>query len=86
MNKTDFIKAVAKRKGVSSRRAYREVNDVMDTLRVILSSDEEVQLGGFGTFDVLAEAEAAPSLRGERIPVFKGGKALKKVLNAIREE
>ena len=40
MNKNDFINEVAKRKGVSSRRAYREVNDVMDTLRVILSSGQ----------------------------------------------
>ena len=78
MNKTDFIKAVAERKRVSSRRAYREVNDVMDTLRVILSSGENVQLGGFGEFEILTD------LRGERIPVFKGSKALKQVLNTIK--
>ncbi len=80
MNKTDFIKAVAERKGITTRKAYREVNDVMDTLRVILSSGEDVQLGGFGTFEVLTD------LRGERVPVFKGGKALRKVLNTIKEE
>lgn len=75
MNKVQFINEVAKRKGVSSRKAYREVNDVMDTLRVILLSGENVQLGGFGTFEVLVD------LRGERILVFKCGKALKNVLN-----
>ncbi len=80
MNKTSFISEVAKRMGISSRRAYRAVNDVMDTLRVILSSGEDVKLGGFGTFEVLTD------IRGERIPVFKGGKALKKVLNIIKEE
>lgn len=80
MNKTDFIKAVAERNGITTRKAYREVNDVMDTLRVILSSGEDVQLGGFGTFEVLTD------LRGERVPVFKGGKALRKVLNTIKEE
>ncbi len=80
MNKTDFIKAVAKRQGVTLRKASCEVNDVMDTLRVILSSGEDVQLGGFGTFEVLTD------IRGERIPVFKGGKALRKVLNTIKEE
>ena len=79
MNKTDFIKAVAERKRVSSRRAYREVNDVMDTLRVVLSKGENVQLGGFGKFEILTD------LRGERIPVFKGSKALKRVLNTIKE-
>lgn len=80
MNKTDFINEVAKRKGVSSRRAYREVNDVMDTLRVILSSGDEVQLGGFGTFEVLTD------LRGERIIAFKSSTILKNVLNIIKEE
>lgn len=75
MNKNDFIKAISERKGIGYRRACREVNDVMDTLRVILSSGEEVQLGGFGTFEVFTD------LRGERIPVFNGGKALKNVLN-----
>lgn len=80
MNKTSFINEVAKRKRTSSRRAYRAVNDVMDTLRVILSSGESVQLGGFGTFEVLTD------IRGGRIPIFKGGKALKKVLNTIKEE
>lgn len=80
MNKNDFIKAVAKRQGITPRKASREVNNVMDTLRVILSNREEVQLGGFGTFGVLTD------LRGERIPVFKGGRALNKVLNTIKEE
>lgn len=80
MNKTDFIKAVAKRQAVTLRKASCEVNDVMDTLCVILSSGEDVQLGGFGTFEMLTD------LRGERIPVFKGGKALRKVLNTTKEE
>ncbi len=79
MNKNDFINEVAKRKGVSSRRAYREVNDVMDTLRVILSSGDDVQLGGFGTFEVLTD------LRGERIIVFNASKVLKQTINLNRE-
>lgn len=80
MNKASFINEVAKRKRTSSRRAYRAVNDVLDTLRIVLLQGEQVQLGGFGTFEVLTD------IRGERIPVFKGGKALKKVLNTIKEE
>ncbi len=75
MNKNDFIKAVAERKDINTRKACHEVNDVMDTLRVILSSGEDVQLGGFGTFEILID------LRGERIPVFKGSKTLRNVLN-----
>lgn len=79
MNKNDFIKAVAGRKGVSSRRAYREVNDVMDTLRVILSGGEDVQLGGFGTFEVLTD------LRGERIIAFNASKVLKQTININKD-
>ena len=79
MNKTDFINEVAKRKGVSSRRAYHEVNDVMDTLRVILSSGDDVQLGGFGTFEVLTD------LRGERISAFNASKVLKQTININKE-
>lgn len=79
MNKTDFIKAVAERKRVSSRRACREVNDVMDTLRVVLSKGDNVQLGGFGAFEVLTD------LRGERIIVFKASKILKQTVNLNKE-
>ena len=80
MNKNDFIKAVSERKGITPRKAYREVNDVMDTLRVILSSGDDVQLGGFGTFEVLTD------LRGERIIAFKSSTTLKNVLNIIKGE
>ena len=79
MNKNDFINEVAKRKGITPRRAYREVNDVMDTLRVILSSGDDVQLGGFGTFEVLID------LRGERIIAFNASKVLKQTINLNRE-
>ena len=41
MNKTQFINEVAKRKGISTRRVGRDVNDVMDTLRVVLSKGGE---------------------------------------------
>ncbi len=67
MNKNDFIKAVAERKDINTRKAYHEVNDVMDTLRVILSSGEDVQLGDpsragrFGTFEILTDLRGAYS-------------------------
>ena len=79
MNKIDFINEVAKRKGITARKAYREVNDVMDTLRVILSSGDDVQLGGFGTFEVLTD------LRGERIIAFNASKVLKQTININKE-
>lgn len=76
MKKAEFVKAVAKQNGISSRQAYRAVNSVLDTLRVLLSEGEEIEIGGFGTFEVLTD------LRGNSIPIFRSGKALKRVLNA----
>ena len=75
MKKTEFVKAVAKRNGISNRQAYRAVNSVLDTMRVLLSEGEDIEIGGFGTFEVLTD------LRGNSIPFFRSGKALKRVLN-----
>ncbi len=75
MNKTEFVKSVAKHNGISSRQAYRAVNAVMDTLRVLLSEGEVVKIGGFGTFSVLTESS------GTQYTVFISGKALNRVLN-----
>ena len=76
MNRSEFVNEVAKCKKVSHRNAYRSVNSVMDTIRLALMRGEGIEIGGFGTFAVVTD------LNGERIPVFKGGRALKKVLNA----
>ncbi len=75
MKKTEFVKAVAKQNGISSRQAYHAVNAVLDTMRVLLSEGADIGIGGFGTFEVLID------LRGNRTPFFRSGKALKRVLN-----
>ena len=75
MNKTEFVKAVAKNSGISSRQAYRAVSCVMDTLRVLLSEGEEIEIGGFGTFSVLTGSS------GMLYPFFVSSKALNRVLN-----
>ena len=75
MNRKEFVKEVSKRKGLSKMRAYRSVNAVMDTIRMALLNGDEVEIGGFGTFAVVTD------LKGERIPVFKAGKALKNIVN-----
>lgn len=75
MNRKEFVTEVSKRKRLSRTRAYRSVNAVMDTIRMALLNGDEVEIGGFGTFAVVTD------LKGERIPVFKAGKALKNILN-----
>lgn len=75
MNRKEFVREVSKRKGLTKMRAYRSVNAVMDTIRMALMNGDEVEIGGFGTFAVVTD------LKGESIPVFKAGRALKNVLN-----
>ncbi len=75
MNKIDFVKKLSKEKGVSYYKAYRAVNDVMDTIRVLLVSGEKIEIGGFGTFEVIYD------LKGQQTPVFQGGRAFKRALN-----
>ncbi|MCX4379138.1 MAG: HU family DNA-binding protein [Lachnospiraceae bacterium] len=75
MNRKEFVKEVSKRKGLSRASVYRSVNAVMDTIRIALLNGDEVEICGFGTFAVVTD------LKGERIPVFKAGKALKNIVN-----
>lgn len=75
MNRQEFVREVSKRKGLSKMKAYRSVNAVIDTIRMALLNGDEVEIGGFGTFAVVTD------LKGERIPVFKAGRALKNIVN-----
>lgn len=74
MKKTEFVKAVAKQNGISSRQAYHAVNAVLDTMRVLLSEGEDIEIGGFGTFEVLTD------LHGNRTPVFRSGNASSRLI------
>lgn len=80
MNRQEFVREVSKRKGLTKMRACRSVNAVMDTIRVALLNGDEVEIGGFGTFAVVTD------LKGERIPVFKAGRALKHIINISESE
>ncbi len=75
MKRTEFITEISKRKGMNCAKARQAVNAIMDTIRTALINGNEVEIGGFGTFGVVA------NLKGERIPVFKAGKALRQNLN-----
>ena len=76
MKRTEFVTEISKRKGMNYHKSSRAVNAVMDTIRAALLNGDEVEVGGFGTFGVVTD------LNGERIPVFKAGRALKNVLNS----
>ena len=80
MNRKEFINEVSRRKGISRTKAYHSVNAVMDTIRMVIMEGNDIEIGGFGTFCIITD------LKGERIPVFKAGKALINVINAEDNE
>ena len=75
MDRKEFINEVSRRKGISRTKAYYSVNAVMDTIRMVIMEGDDIEIGGFGTFCIITD------LKGERIPVFKAGRALKNVIN-----
>ncbi|MCG8348012.1 MAG: HU family DNA-binding protein [Chloroflexales bacterium] len=52
MQKTDFIKAVAEKTGVSQKETKQVIDAALDVIAETLSKGEKVTLTGFGTFEV----------------------------------
>lgn len=52
MQKTDFIKAVAEKAGVSQKETKLVVDSALDVITDALAKGEKVTLTGFGTFEV----------------------------------
>lgn len=90
MNKSGIIDAVAAKAGLSKKDSEKAVNAVFAAVSEALANGDNVQLIGFGTFEVRARsARAGRNLRtGEaieiaasKVPAFKAGKALKDAVN-----
>ena len=90
MQKTDFIKAVAERTGVSQKETKQVVDAALDVITESLKKGEKVTLTGFGTFEVRErKARTGRNPRtGREIRIgptvsasFRPGKALKDALN-----
>jgi DNA-binding protein HU-beta len=52
MQKTDFIKAVAERTGISQKETRQVIDAALDVIAEQLKKGEKVTLTGFGTFEV----------------------------------
>ncbi len=76
MDSIEFMKEVAKRRGVSEMTAYRYVNSVMDTIRQVLAEGEEIKIGSFGKFTVVTDLE------GNKTAMLYASKSLKQALTA----
>ena len=89
MTKKDMISAIAEKTGFSKKDCETMLNAFIDTVGAQLKAGQDVQLTGFGTFEVRTRAERnalnprtkEPILVPEtKIPAFKAGKALKDML------
>ncbi len=91
MNKTELIAAISDKAGISKKDAEAALKAFTETVTDELKKGGKVQLVGFGTFEVSERAARegrnpqtgkAMKIKASKSPKFKGGKALKDVLNA----
>lgn len=90
MNKSELINAIGTKTGFSKKDAEKALNATVEAITEAMSTDDKVQIVGFGSFEVRSRPErmARNPRTGEEIkidackaPVFKAGKALKDSVN-----
>ena len=90
MNKTELVAAIAEKTELSKKDAEKALKAFTDVVAEELKKGENIQLVGFGTFEV-AERPARTGrnpmtgktieIAASKSPKFKAGKALKDSLN-----
>ncbi|MDR3540923.1 MAG: HU family DNA-binding protein [Desulfosporosinus sp.] len=89
MNKSELAHAVAKKADMSIKDSENVVTQIFKVIEESLSSNEKVQLVGFGTFEVRERAERigrnpqtkeSITIPASKVPSFKAGKALKEAV------
>lgn len=90
MNKSDLIKEVANRAGVSIKEAKKIVEATIEIISEHLKSGEDVKLIGFGTFATKRRASREGrnprtgqpiEIKSRTVPVFSPGAQLKAMAN-----
>ncbi|HDR5272628.1 HU family DNA-binding protein [Bacillus thuringiensis] len=91
MNKTELIKQVAIQGELTKPQASLAVDAVLESIQHALQNGDNVQLIGFGTFEVRNRAARegrnphtgeALTIPASKVPAFKAGKALKEAIKA----
>jgi len=86
MNKADLIQAVAEKSGLTKKESSSAVDAFINGISDSLAKGENVQLVGFGTFEVRSRKARegrnpatgeAIKIKASKVPAFKAGKALK---------
>lgn len=90
MNKTEFIKAVADKAGISIKDAGAAYDAAIATITAAIKGGDKVALVGFGTFELKAKAARTGinpatgkpvAIKACKAPALKFGKAFKDSFN-----
>ncbi|WP_144519227.1 HU family DNA-binding protein [Bacillus thuringiensis] len=90
MNKTELIQKVAQETGLKRPQASLAVDTLLKSIQQALQNGDNVQLIGFGSFEVRERAarEGRNPQSGEpiaiparKVPAFKAGKQLKEAIS-----
>ena len=90
MNKTELVAAMAEQTNLSKKDAEAALKAFIDVVSEELKKGENVQLVGFGTFEVSERAARegrnpqtgeTMEIKASKTPKFKAGKALKDMMN-----
>lgn len=90
MNKVELVEAIAKETGLTKKDATAALEAFLGSVKKELAKGGNVQLVGFGTFEVAKRAarKGRNPLTGEELkikasksPKFKAGKAFKDAVN-----
>ena len=90
MKKTDLVKEVAKRSGLTNKNADAAITAFVDTIIENVAKGEKIQIVGFGTFECRtrnARTGINPrtgdtiEISETKVPAFKAGKAFKSIVN-----
>ncbi|MFB7121835.1 HU family DNA-binding protein [Bacillus tropicus] len=89
MNKTELIQKIAMELELTKKDASLAVDAVFQSIQHALQNGDNVQLIGFGTFEVRERAARegrnphtgeALTIPASKVPAFKAGKALKEAV------
>ena len=90
MNKSDLIRAIADKAGITMKDAEKTFSATIDVITETLKAGEKVQISGFGSFELKekAEREGINPSNGQKVhiaasksPTVKFGKAYKELFN-----
>lgn len=90
MNKADFIAKIAEKAGVPKAQAGKTLDAVIESVQDVLKAGDSIQFVGFGKFSVKERAARSGrnpktgetiQIKAAKVPAFKAGAELKKVLN-----